>query len=60
MTCTTVHSLTVDDFYNDINAAIVETVTDTVSSSNRDLPVHISNLISFDVVARYRVSIICC
>ena len=34
LTCATVHSLTVADFYNDTNAAIVETVTGTGDSSN--------------------------
>ena len=55
MTCTTVHSLTVDDFYNDTNADIVETVTGTAASSRHDYPVHISNL-DFETVSRYSVS----
>ena len=38
MTCTTVNSLTVADFYNDTSAAIVETVTGTGKSKTHDLP----------------------
>ena len=44
MTCTTVHSLPVDDYYNDTSAAIVETVTGTGKSKTHNLPFHISNI----------------
>ena len=56
LTCATVHSLTVADFYNDTNAAIVETVTGTGDSSTHDLPVKISNIVDFATVSNYSVS----
>ena len=55
MTCATVHSLTVEDYYNDTNADIVETVSGTGSSIPQNLPVHISNLINFPTTSRYSV-----
>ena len=56
LTCTTVHSLTVDDFYNDTNADIVETRTDDSFSTDRDLPISISNILDFGAASKYAVS----
>ena len=53
---TTVHSLTVDDFYNDTNADIVETRTDDSFSTDRDLPISISNILDFGAASKYAVS----
>ena len=55
LTCTTVYSLTVDDFYNDTNAAIIETVTSTTRGSIHDLPVSISNIKDFVTASQYAV-----
>ena len=56
LTCTTVHSLTVADFYNDTNAEILNS---TNSSNAYSLPVHISNLKYFVTVSSYYVSQYC-
>ena len=52
LTCTTVHSLTVADFYNDNNAEILNS---TNSSNSYSLPVHISNLKHFVTVSSFFV-----
>ena len=56
LTCTTVRSLTVDDFYNDTNADIVVTVSGSGASSRHDYPVHIISNLDFETVSRYSVS----
>ena len=56
LTCTTVHSLTVADFYKDTNAEIL---AKTNSSNAYSLPIHISNLKYFVTVSSYYVSQYC-